>query len=447
MVSLIVCACTPAGSERAIPSSPSSYASSASAKIKHVVIIVQESRSFENLFAGWPGANAPLEATQPQQRIPYPVKLKSITYAHDKAMCELYGYMTIAYAGRYMNGFSQNEFCKLGAEKPYERAAAYLMPYAYMDHREIAPYRAMAAQYVLADGMFATEWGGDFTAHQDLISGTTSVDAHHDLIDVPSASPWGCDAPRGTQVQVEHIGGPVNPAGYGVFPCMAQYPTMAELLDHAGLSWKYYVAPLSGPDPSGQLWNAFDAIKNVRYGPDWKRNIVSPPSRILDDAGNGSIPAVSWVIPELTWSDHPSQKSDMGPSWIAAVVNAIGESPDWNSTAIVIVWSDWGGWYDNQPPLFPNALQGSGFGFRVPCIIISPYAKAGYVSHTLYNFGSILKFIEQTFKLPSLASLGYGYTFADAHSNSISDSFQFGLGPRPFTRIHAKYPPSTFAGK
>lgn len=423
------------------PGSPSTVVDGASQqKIQHVVIVVQEGRTLNNLFTGWPTAYAPRfgQSLTP----PSPVRLRKITYAQDRSMCELDGCMVIAY-GTGMNGFESNVFCKLGCTR-FPRHVKYdvgVFPYSYMDHKEIAPYRAMAYQYVLADNMYPTEWGGDFTAHQDLIAGSTFVDTEHYIDDVPSARPWGCDAPPGTHVRLEHVGG-YN--GGSTFPCMTQYPTMAELFDNARLSWKYYVSPLHGSDPSGRLWNAFDAVKKVRDGPDWAKNIVSPPGTVITDAAKGQLPAVAWVIPRLAWSDHPSQTSDKGPSWVAAIVNAIGTGPEWGSTAIVIVWSEWGGWFDARPPYFPRYLKGSGLGFRVPMIIISPYAKKNRTSHTDYQFGSILKFVESTFDLPGLSSLGYGYVFSDRRSKSIADAFDFSQKPRRFVPIPAKYPPTDF---
>jgi phospholipase C len=108
------------------------------------------------------------------------------------------------------------------------------------------------------------------------------------------------------------------------------------------------------------------------------------------------------------------------------------------------VWSEWGGWFDARPPYFPKNLKGSGLGFRVPLLIVSPYAKENVVIHTDYQYGSILKFIEQAFDLPSLSTLGYGYVFTDTSSNSLSDSFDFLKGPRAFQPIKAKYPSSSF---
>jgi phospholipase C len=160
----------------------------------------------------------------------------------------------------------------------------------------------------------------------------------------------------------------------------------------------------------------------------------TPETTILTDVAEGRLPQVSWVIPDLKNSDHATSRSDTGPSWVAAVVNAIGESAYWNSTAIFVLWDDWGGWYDDAAP---PQLDFTGLGLRVPCIVISPYAKAHHVAHTQYEFGSILKFIERTYGLPSL-----GYT--DARAADMSDAFDFSLPPRAFTLIQARYPISHF---
>jgi phospholipase C len=115
-------------------------------------------------------------------------------------------------------------------------------------------------------------------------------------------------------------------------------------------------------------------------------------------------------------------------------VNAVGQSKYWDSTAIVIVWDEWGGQYDNVPP---PQLDFRGLGIRVPCLIISPYAKQNYVSHTIYEWGSILKFVEQVFGLPALGSAQDGYT--DARANSLIDSLNFNQSPRRFKTIPTKY--------
>ncbi|HEU5479852.1 MAG TPA: alkaline phosphatase family protein, partial [Candidatus Tumulicola sp.] len=141
--------------------------------------------------------------------------------------------------------------------------------------------------------------------------------------------------------------------------------------------------------------------------------------------GNTVLPAVSWVIPDGVDSDHSNGGQDNGPDWVASVVNAIGESSYWNSTAIIVVWDDWGGFYDHVPP---PQLDSVGLGFRVPLIVLSPYAKTGYVSHTQYEFGSILKFVESTFGLPSLGT-------TDVRANNLTDAFDFNQQPRKFVPI------------
>jgi len=282
--------------------------------------------------------------------------------------------------------------------------------------------------------MFQTQTSGSFTAHQDLIAGGTAIDANESLIDYPTAAPWGCDAPQGTVTSLikrdrRYL------ANAGPFPCITQYRTLRDLLDAKGVSWRYYSPAvfLGSGKGFGALWNAFDAIKAVRYSAEWHDNIA-PQTQILTDAADGKLPAMSWVVPSSAYSDHLGEPSDAGPSWVASVVNAIGKSPYWKSTAIVVLWDDWGGLYDH---VAPPQLDYNGLGFRVPCIVISPYVKRGSIDHTQYEFGSILKFVEQTFGLGSLGT-------SDVRATSIVDGFDFTQKPRAFTTIPAERPASFF---
>ena len=138
----------------------------------------------------------------------------------------------------------------------------------------------------------------------------------------------------------------------------------------------------------------------------------------------------------LSGSDHPGDNSDTGPSWVAQVVNAIGESKAWNTTAIIIVWDDWGGWYDHVAP--PGKRSYGGLGFRVPAIVVSPYAKMGYVSHVEYDFGSIIKFVEENWDLPSLG------TSDKNAAGFLDDFFDFTQQPRAFVPIGSKYAKTYF---
>ncbi len=388
--------------------------------IKHVVIIVQENRSFDNIFAGFPGADtATIGRTHAGSVVPLrPMDFTSSTNDPDHDFTN----GLAEWNQGHMNGFDLETH---NGGLPLGNGA-----YTYLQRSLVAPYWAMAQQYVLADHMFPTEWGASFTAHLDLIAGTTLLSSQTAEADNPNEQPWDCDAAKGTATTTVSAARLVTPNA-GPFPCFTQFTTMSTTLDRAGVSWKYYAPATS--DNGGSLWTSFGAIRSVRYGPDWKY-VINPETTVLTDAGGTGLPAVSWVIPDYVNSDHPGNGSGAGPSWVASVVNAIGKGPNWKSTAIVIVWDDWGGFYDN---VSPPQLDFMGLGMRVPCIIVSPYAKAHYVSHTQYEFGSILKFVEQTFGLQSLGA-------TDVRANSLADSFDFTRKPRAFTPISAPYPAARF---
>ncbi len=406
-------------------------------RITHIVIIVQENRSFENFFAGYPGANAPMsgcaEMASPRKstgsgsgNCPYgdvQVQLKQITFdgpdlPHD------YHQAKVDYRHGKMDGFSE-----FGKHYPYEA-------YSYVNHALIAPYWSMAQQYVLADNMYPTEWGGSFTGHLTLVAGMDTIRQKpfkRSEVDFPDGIYDDCDSPPGTrssyitQRGAEHY-------YQGPFPCFDQFNTIAESLDAAGISWKYYATKVLDDG----MWEPFEAIKYVRYGPDWN-NVIAPQTEVLGDADDGQLAAVNWVTPSKDDSDHPHYHSDKGPSWVASIVNSIGESPYWSNTAIIVLWDDWGGWYDNANP---PQLDYRGLGFRVPCLIISPYAKQGYVSHVLYEYGSVLRFIEETFSLAPIGPISKDYT--DQRAASLDDAFDFAKSPRPFAPIPTKYGISVF---
>jgi phospholipase C len=385
----------------------------------HIVIMIQENRTFDNLFATFPGA----DGTRVGKTHNGTLRLRSADLASAVSPNNGYYYWLRDYNNGKMNHF---DLTPIG-----ETPGTYV--YEYVDPAQIKPYWDLAKQYVLADHMFQTQGSGSFTAHQDLIRGGTGINANQSLIDFPSDGgyPWGCDAPSGTVTSLitqsnRYLG------GQGPFPCLT-YRTLRDLLDAAGLSWRYYSPPVGGR--GGDLWDAFDAIRAVRYGPEWQTNETSPETKVFGEIASDTLPAVSWVIPDFENSDHPGSP-DSGPSWVAQVVNAIGKSPAWKTTAILIVWDDWGGWYDHVAP--PGERASGGLGFRVPLIVVSPYAKAGYISHNQYEFGSIIKFIENNWGLPRL-----GTTDVTA-PDFTDDFFDFNQKPRAFEPIAAKYSESYF---
>ena len=179
---------------------------------------------------------------------------------------------------------------------------------------------------------------------------------------------------------------------------------------------------------NGGIWSAYQAIKHIYNGPDWAQDIITPQTQFFDDVSNGALRTVSWITPSYQNSDHAGAGSKTGRSWVASLVNAIGESKYWSSTAIFIFWDDYGGWYDSQPPAYADY---DGLGIRLPLLIISPYAKKGHVSHVHYEHGSILKFVEDLFNLPRLSA-------SDTRAKSPeADSFDFSQPPRKFVKIKA----------
>ena len=386
--------------------------------------MVQENRSFDNFFATYPGATGTTTGKTPHGTIA--LKKGSL---NSKCVYGAYLYSDYLtdYDGGKMDGFAKIPACGMPGTYVYQ----------YVNPTQIAPYWSMAQQYVLADHMFATQGSASFTAHQDLIAGDTWLKKDNAwVVDVPTpagSNVWGCDASAGTVTSLLTIAGKFE-ANAGPVPCFT-YATMRDTLDAKHVSWKYYT-PAINSNYGGQIWNAFDAIHAVRYGPEWKNNVSSPPANIYTDIAKGQLAGVSWVIPDFNNSDHEGAgPPDAGPSWVASVVNAVGKSPYWKSTAIIVVWDDWGGWYDHVPP---PRLNAEGLGFRVPMIVISPYARKGHISHYNYEFGSIVKFVEGRFGLASLGT-------TDVRARDFApDAFDFTKPPRAFVPLAAKYSQSFF---
>jgi phospholipase C len=410
--------------------------------IAHVVLVIQENRTFNDFFATFKGADGtttgvvapnPACGISSQETIPLR-KAGLITRLHGVPHDLNHGYKAYAAArdDGAMDGFDTVDFGDGSPECTF--------PYQYTNPKQIGPYWQMAGEYTLAEHMFTTQGSSSFTAHQDLIAGDTLITPTRALIDLPSCAGskciWGCDAPPGTRTSlISHDD--VYRGGAGPFPCLT-YPTLRDLLDAKDVSWRYYVPQMCCTE-YGKLMSAFDAIKAVRYGSEWTDgHISSPQTNIFNDVANHQLQAVSWIMPDENDSDHPGTDSDTGPSWVADIVNAIGESQYyWNSTAIVILWDDWGGLYDN---LNPEQKGFGGLGFRVPAIVVSPYARPRYISPTEYEFGSVLKFIEDNWSLGTLKR-------SDARSASLIDCFNYAQPPIPFSPISSKYSQAFFLHK
>jgi phospholipase C len=393
---------TPSAAPTAVPSHAPETA------ISHVVVIVQENRSFDNLFMGYPGADS---ASSGKLSTGQTIALAPVGFEGTQDLGHTHRTWIAQYAGGQM-------YFDLGQAQPQAT-----LPYSYVPQAETAPYWRLASQYVLADRMFQPNTGPSYVAHQYIVAGQSDLAVENPL----SSRYWGCDSPAGTTVPLLGPNGSEVP---GPFPCF-DYATLADKLDTAGLSWRNY-AP--GLDEIEAIWSPFDAIKHIRYGPDWTSDVISPETNVLSDIPAGRLANVTWIVPTVANSDHPASRSVAGPQWVSAIVNAIGRSPFWKSTAIFIVWDDWGGWYDH---VIPPQLDGMGLGFRVPMLVVSPYAKRGYVSHVQHEFGSILKFAEERYGLAPLAA-------SDARADDLWDCFDFTQKPRPFVPLATTRRPESF---
>jgi phospholipase C len=388
------------------------------AHIQHVVVIFQENRSFDNLFNGFPGADTVQSGndygtTVPLQPVPLNLGI-DVDHSHTGWVED--------YDNGAMDGFAHVQ--PLSGPFPYPS-----FPYAYVPQDDTVPYWTLAHEYTLADRMFQSNTGPSFIAHQYLIAGQSGeTDENPTNPNLPNLTTWGCDSPPATTVALLGPNGTDLP---GIFPCF-NYPTLADLMDAQGTSWRYY-APTAGT--ASYIWSAYDAIQHIRFGSDWTSNVVSPNTRFFADIASGNLAQMTWIVPAFAYSDHPSPNATgEGPDWVGDLVNAIGQSPFWNSTAILISWDDWGGWYDHVKPPQVDLM---GLGFRVPLIVVSPWARQGYISHQQHEFGSFLRFAEEAFSLPSLGT-------RDAVSDDLSDCFDWTQTPTAFVPVPTQYPASHF---
>jgi phospholipase C len=409
-------------------------------KIKHVVIIFQENRTPDNLFQDSVliGRGADIKNSG-MNSLGQTIQLTPLDLGNSGSLPDNYdpghshaGFLKM-YDGGKMDGADLISIscdpatlnCPSGAN----------LQFKYVSPSDVQPYFQLAEQYTFGDRMFQTNQGPSFPAHQFIISGTSAPSASSNLFDADNPDRInnenaGCIAPSTETVSM------IDPAGNLTtqYPCF-DHPTITDLLKAKGVTWRYY-AP-----EAGSIWTAPNAIQHMCgpdapppngtscVGSDWTDNVVLNHTQVLTDISSKQLAQVSWVIPDGKSSDHSYASDGSGPSWVASVVNAIGGSQYWADTAIFITWDDWGGWYDHVAPTVINSYE---YGFRVPLIVVSPYAKANYISHTTHHFGSILKFIEETFSLPSL-----NYADADAAADDFSDCFNFEQTPLPFQTISA----------
>jgi phospholipase C len=363
---------------------------------------MQENRSFDNLFNRFPGA----DTVQSGMNLGANVPLRPTPLGNGPDLDHTHTGWWKQWDNGKMDNFATNG-----------------PAYSYIDPNETASYWALAKEFTLGDRMFQSNTGPSFVAHQYMIAGQSGHASEN-----PTGNVWGCDAATGATVAL------LGPNGTdllpGVFPCF-DYKTMADLLDAKGITWKYYA-----PGPTTDLFymlSAYQAIRHIRYGPDWNSDVTSPETQVLTDIANGKLAQVTWIVPAFNNSDHPGAPAQ-GPDWVASIVNAIGASQYWNSTTIFIAWDDWGGFYDHVPPPQTDDM---GLGFRVPVIVVGPYAKHGYVSHVNHEASGFLRYMEEIFNLPSLST-------RDTNADDFSDCFDYTQRPQPFVPLKTKHDAAFF---
>ena len=382
--------------------------------IKHVVIFIKENRSFDNYFGKFPGATgATTGLTSTGAVVP-------IVPAPDVEASDLCHEYTCALTA--MDSGKMDMFNQISTSSPRYSPIPNLRSYVQFSENGIPNYWAYAATYTLADHMFSSLWGPSFPNHLYTIAAQSGGVVGPPFSSLPGQqgallNSWGCDLPANSWVQVMS---PTNPQTITLaYPCF-DFPTLGDMVDQAAnpsITWKSY-APTENEE--GYYWNTYSAISHIRYGPDWSANVV-PDSQFVTDAQNGNLPSLSWVVTPPNISDHPPASVCAGENDSVAKINAIMQGPQWGSTAILLTWDDFGGFYDSvAPPLITTY----GLGIRVPLLIISPHARPAYISHTVYSFESMLSFAENILGLDPLMQ-------ADVTANNLGDSFDFAQTPLP----------------
>jgi phospholipase C len=378
-------------------------------KIRHVVIIMQENRSFDSFFGTFPGADGiPMKNGVPTVCVPDPYGHTCVKPYHtsedrdaggphdhidaikDIDSGKMDGFIKQAHGGRRLACVAsvQAPACSLA---PADAASVM----GYHDYREIPNYWAWAKAFVLQDHLFESDTSWSLPAHLYMVSGWSAHCAKKD-------DPMSCRA--AIQAPGSPPDSPQNPTGkvpdYG-------WTDITYLLHAHHVSWGYYVFNGTQPDCDDNamfckavpqnaktpgIWNPMPYFDTVRE--DHQLGNVQPLRNFLAQAKAGTLPAVSWVTPTQKVSDHPPALISNGQTYVTGLIDRLMESPDWSSTAIFLAWDDWGGFYDHVKP---PTVDDQGYGLRVPGLLISPYARRGYIDHQTLSFDAYLKFIEDDF--------------------------------------------------
>ena len=378
-------------------------------KIRHVVIIMQENRSFDSYFGTFPGADGiPMRNGVPTVCVPDPYRHICIRPFHTSADLNLGGPHDHIDAVRdidhgRMDGFIRSAHvgsrsaCATHFDAPTcsysENDPSAVM--GYHDQREIPNYWAWAKAFVLQDHMFESDTSWSMPAHLYMVSGWSAKCSK-------KGDPMSCRP--AVQAPGSPPGEPQNTTG--AIPDYA-WTDLTYLLHKHHVSWGYYVFNGTQPDCGDNamfcnavkqnaktpgIWNPLPYFDTVHQ--DGQLGNIRPFRDFLREATAGTLPAVSWITPTQKVSDHPPARITDGQTYVTGLIDRIMQSPDWSSTAIFLAWDDWGGFYDH---VRPPTVDAQGYGLRVPALMISPYARQGYIDHQTLSFDAYLKFIEDDF--------------------------------------------------
>ncbi len=377
-------------------------------KIQHIVFIIKENRSFDSFFGTYPGANGASSATiSTGQTIP-------LGHMADQMPHDITGH------GWFdaITGIDGGKMDRFDLVTGGSTNGDYL-GFQQLQQSDIPNYWKYAKNYVLADNMFSSLQGASFPNHLYTIAAQSGGIYNNTLQINGKGQIWGCDANPAAQVPAIDLNRVVTKP----FPCF-DFQTLADLLEGAGLTWKFY-APQAGS--AGYVFSTYDAINHIRNTSLWTQHVV-PDTQFAVDAAAGNLPNVAWLVTtgkssfgsnggstSLDNNEHPPGSVCSGENWTVTQLNALMHGANWSSSAVFLTYDDFGGFYDHVPP---PPLDLYGLGPRVPLLIISPYARRGYISHTVYEFSSVVKFAEEVFGLPSLGQ-------RDLVANDTTDSFDF----------------------
>jgi phospholipase C len=383
-------------------------------KIRHVIVIMQENRSFDSYFGTYPGADGiPMKDGVPSVCVPDPLTRTCVRPFHDAHTVNAGGpHGAVAAAadidGGRMDGFiAQQQLGRRASCKNVTSPACTIAvtgspdTMGYHDKRELPNYWSYASNFVLQDHMFEPDATWSLPAHLFLVSewsarcSSGAPSSCKSALELPGLPPdFGVRARRARGL------GPYPPPEYA-------WTDLTYLLHRDGIGWGYFVAGGVQPDcandafacaPASQsaftpgIWNPLPYFETVRE--DNQISNIQPLSSFYSDAAAGTLPAVSWVAPSGRFSEHPPSSIAAGQSYVTSLIDAVMSGPDWQSTAIFLAWDDWGGFYDHVPP---PRVDAAGYGLRVPGLVISPYAKRGYIDHQTLSFDAYAKFIEDDF--------------------------------------------------